>query len=325
MKKYNAEEAKEYREKQMNDATKQLEEGLKSILSSENYKAWLITAAMFPNYSINNQVMIMMQNPHATNVCSFSTWKKLERNVNKGAKGIKIFAPNPFTVYRTVKKKDENGNYIKDENGAFLTEKVPQKVMGYKIVTVFDISDTNGKELPEMKVNELKGDVDHYPELLQALISVSPVPVEFAAVNGDAKGYFSHTERRIVVREGMDELQSIKTLVHEIGHSLTHSDISNAGLENNEKKRNYKEIQAESIAYIVCRNLGLDTSDYSFPYIAGWNEAVDMDSFKESLDSIKKTAAYIIENVNEMLEHTNSLQAEWDTPVEENDLEEEYE
>lgn len=298
---YIPEQKKAYAIKQSEEISKKLEKSLENLYNGEQYKEWLNVASKFHKYSLNNQILIMSQRPDATNVASFTKWKELERNVNKGAKGIKIFAPMHFKKEVDAVQLDENRQPICDSVGKPITKKKEVEYTTFKAVTVFDLSDTNGKPLPTLAVDELKGNVDQYPIIKEALEKVSPVPVSYEEIHNNAKGFFSGMEQKIVIKKDMDEIATIKTLAHEISHSLLHDKEKGTlieGLDETDAARNIKEIQAESCAYILCNHLGLDTSDYSVGYVAGWENKPTMEDFKQSLDTIRITSAKLIDDVD---------------------------
>lgn len=268
--------------KDIKEITEKLEQGVKEIYESEKYKAYLDFMGKFWDYSFNNCVLIMMQKPEATLVAGYRAWQnKFKRFVKKGEKGITILAPCPKKYTKEVE--DENGNIeVKEIN--YTT---------FRACTVFDISQTEGEEVPNI-VRELSESVENYAELLDKLITLSPVPVAFEDVQGGANGYYSHVEKRIVIKAGMGEMQTVKTLVHEISHAILHNKDDG---EEMEATKHEKEVQAESVAYTVCNALGLDTSDYSFGYIAGWSKGKEMKELSASMEVIRKTAKAIIEDL----------------------------
>lgn len=264
------------------EITEQLEKGVKEVYESEKYKAYLDFMGKFYDYSVNNIILILMQKPDASLVAGYQSWKnKFNRQVKKGEKGITIIAPCPHKYKKEVE--DENGNVTEKEIN-FTT---------YRACTVFDISQTDGEEVPKL-ITELSGNVENFVEIVEKLKELAPVPVGFEDIKSGAKGYFSHAEKRIAVQEGMSEQQTVKTLVHEIAHSILHDN------ENGEEKdadRQTKEVQAESVAYSVCKYLGLDTSDYSFGYIAGWAKDREVKALNASMEVIRKTSKAIIEGL----------------------------
>lgn len=291
-------------EEKVKELTDTMEQELSAIYNGDEYKNWLDCASKFPNYSINNQLLIMSQREDATRVCGFHKWKEFNRQVDKGAKGIYILAPQQHKTMMKQPVLDENGVTKLDEDGKPITEEKERVYTTFRPVVVFDVSDTSGEPLPEFKAKELSGKVENFSTIIEALKSISPVPVEFEDIQGGAKGYFSPDKQRIAIKNGMDELQIIKTLAHEVSHSLLHDRFNPRleGVENEfNKTRPVKEIEAESSAYIFCKNLGLDTSDYSLKYVVGWEQDPDMKAFKNSLDVIRLTASHLINKTNELL------------------------
>ncbi len=258
------------REQQMYEITKQLEEGVKALFTSERYTEYLKTMSKFYNYSFNNTVLIALQRPEATLVAGYSAWQKnFHRQVKKGEKGIQIIAPSQRKEKELVEKFDpETNEPILGPDGQPETEVVEHVVSDFRVVRVFDISQTYGEPLPELAIPDLTGQVQNFPLFLQAVKELSPVPIRFGETEGEAKGYYSNKKKEIVVKEDMSESQTIKTLIHEIAHAKLH-DREVLEQTGEEKDQRTKEIEAESIAYTVCQYFGLDTSDYSFPYIAG--------------------------------------------------------
>ena len=288
------------------EITDRLEEGLKELFESEKYKSYLSTMSKFHNYSVNNTLLISLQMPEATLVAGYKAWQKnFGRHVNKGEKAIRILAPSPYIIKEERDKLDPvTGELMFDENGMPLKEEVEIKIPAFQVVSVFDVSQTDGKPLPELGEEELLATVEGYEDFKQAVINVAPVPVGFEDIPGDSKGYFSIGEKRIAVQEGMSESQTLKTMVHEVAHSMLHDKDVNRGdvLEPPAKDRNTKEVEAESIAYIVCQHFGIDTSDYSFGYIAGWSSDKNMKELKSSLDTIRKTASELITGIEAQLQ-----------------------
>lgn len=266
--------------KSIEEITEKLEAGVKSVFESEKYREYLAFMAKFHDYSANNSLLIWMQNPHASLVAGYSAWQsKFNRHVKCGEKGIKILAPMPKKFVK--KSKDENGNETETEIS----------YTAFRAVTVFDVSQTEGDDLPKLSC-DLTSDVERFQEMVEKLKAVAPVHVDFEEIDGSAKGYFSNSEGRIVIRPGMSELQTVKTMVHEIAHSILHNS------ENGEQKdvsRHTAEVQAESVAFTVCSALGLDTSDYSFGYVAGWSEGQEAKELAASMEIIRKTAKTILD------------------------------
>ena len=294
--------ADERTEKQkVQEITDKLEEGLKELFESEKYKTYLSTMSKFHNYSFNNTLLIAMQKPEATLVAGYKAWQKnFERHVNKGEKAIRILAPAPYKIKEERDKLDPvTGEMMFDENGMPQKEQVEVTIPAFRAVSVFDVSQTDGKPIPELEAQELLSTVEGYEDFVQALMNVAPVPIGFEDIPGDSKGYFHTEEKRIAVQENMSESQTLKTMVHEVAHSMLHNKEINRDdlMEAPIKDRNTKEAEAESVAYTVCQHFGIDTSDYSFGYIAGWSSGKDMKELKSSLDTIRKTASELITGI----------------------------
>ena len=294
--------ADERTEKQkVQEITDKLEEGLKELFESEKYKTYLSTMSKFHNYSFNNTLLITMQKPKATLVAGYKAWQKnFERHVNKGEKAIRILAPAPYKIKEERDKLDPvTGEMMFDENGMPQKEQVEVTIPAFRAVSVFDVSQTDGKPIPELEAQELLSTVEGYEDFVQALMNVAPVPIGFEDIPGDSKGYFHTEEKRIAVQENMSESQTLKTMVHEVAHSMLHNKEINRDdlMEAPAKDRNTKEVEAESVAYTVCQHFGIDTSDYSFGYIAGWSSGKDMKELKSSLDAIRKTASELITGI----------------------------
>ena len=255
----------------------------------------------FHNYSFNNTLLIAMQKPEATLVAGYKAWQKnFERHVNKGEKAIRILAPAPYKIKEERDKLDPvTGEMMFDENGMPQKEQVEVTIPAFRAVSVFDVSQTDGKPIPELEAQELLSTVEGYEDFVQALMNVAPVPIGFEDIPGDSKGYFHTEEKRIAVQENMSESQTLKTMVHEVAHSMLHNKEINRDdlMEAPAKDRNTKEVEAESVAYTVCQHFGIDTSDYSFGYIAGWSSGKDMKELKSSLDTIRKTASELITGI----------------------------
>lgn len=287
----------------MKDITDRLEQGIMELYESERYKEYLRVMSKFHNYSLNNTLLIAMQKPDATHIAGYNAWKNnFGRNVMKGEKGIRILAPSPYKIRQKVEKKDlQTGKTVMDGDGNPLTEIKEVIIPAYKIVSVFDISQTEGRELPSIGVNELTGDVEQYEDFYTALEKTSPVPMGFEKIEGGAHGYYHFGEKRIAIDEGMSQLQNLKTAIHEIAHAKLHAIDFNVPREKQPDKpdRRTREVQAESVAYTVCQHYGLDTSDYSFGYVAGWSSGRELVELKSSLEKIHTAAAEIIESVDE--------------------------
>ena len=281
------------------EITDKLEAGLKELFESEKYKSYLSTMSKFHNYSFNNTLLIAMQKPEATLVAGYQAWQKnFERHVNKGEKAIRILAPAPYKIKEERDTLDPvTGEMMFDENGMPQKEETEVTIPAFRAVSVFDVSQTDGKPIPELEVNELLSTVEGYEDFVQALMNISPVPIAFEDIPGDSKGYFSTAEKRIAVQENMSESQTLKTMVHEVAHSRLHDKEVNQSMDIPVKDRNTKEVEAESVAFTVCQHFGIDTSDYSFGYIAGWSSGRNMKELKSSLDTIRKTASELITGI----------------------------
>ena len=283
------------------EITDKLEEGLKELFESEKYKTYLSTMSKFHNYSFNNTLLIAMQKPEATLVAGYKAWQKnFERHVNKGEKAIRILAPAPYKIKEERDKLDPvTGEMMFDENGMPQKEQVEVTIPAFRAVFVFDVSQTDEKPITELEAQELLSMVEGYEDFVQVLMNVAPVHIGFEDIPGDSKGYFHTEEKRIAVKENMSESQTLKTMVHEVAHSMLHNKEINRDdlMEAPIKDRNTKEVEAESVAYTVCQHLGIDTSDYSFGYIAGWSSGKDMRELKSSLDTIRKMASGLITGI----------------------------
>ena len=285
-------------DKKLKEITERLEQGVKEIFTSERYTEYLDTMSKFHNYSFNNTLLITMQKPDATLVAGYQAWqKKFNRHVKRGEKGIQIIAPTPVKEKQEIEKIDpDTQEPIIGEDGQPETEIVEMVIPRFRVATVFDVSQTEGEPIAELDVPELTGSVQFYDIFMEALQDISPVPVRFMEIDGEAKGYYHQTEKYIAIKTGMSNLQSMKTGVHEVAHAILHdSDVMD--VDGIIKGKTAKEVEAESIAYIVCSHFGLDTSEYSFTYIASWCESQNMKTLKASMDTIRKTSAGIIENI----------------------------
>ena len=365
---------------QVREITVKLEQGIKELFESERFKEYLRTMSKFYHYSFSNTLLIAMQKPEATYVAGYTSWQRnFDRQVMKGEKGIKILAPAPYKAKEVREKIDPSTQKpILDADGKPVTETVEVMRPAFKVVSVFDISQTDGKELPDIIVDELSGSVENYAAFFEALKQESPAPIAFEDIPGGAKGYFSPVENRIAIQEGMSEIQTIKTAIHEIAHAKLHSIdqpepepswkivmISDGGTkrdflsgfasetEANEaaeregwrfvdenrfewrleveedtsavqemrKDRHTKEVEAESVAYTVCQRYGIETSDYSFGYIAGWSSDKETKELKGSLETIRKTAAEMIDSIDAklkvlMAEKAQSAEKDAEAPAE---------
>lgn len=270
-KQYTAEEKKAYFAQRKQEVEQALVEGVAKCYTEGNFRNYLDTIAKFHNYSIRNCMLIAWQNPDATLVAGYTDWnKKFKRHVKAGEKGIKILAPAPFKM--KVETEDKDGNKTEEE----IT------VNRYKLVPVFDVSQTEGEDLPTI-CNELTADVDDYEALIQKIIAIATVPVEFENITNGSHGYFDRVAKRIAIKEGMPQAQTVKTLVHEIAHSILHDDAFA------DIPRAIKEVQAESVAYMVCKAIGIDSDDYSFEYVASWAQQ-DMKALTEQMNIVRTTA-----------------------------------
>lgn len=293
-------ESRDKRADELHQITDKLEKGVKDVFQSDKYKQFLNVMAKFPRYSVNNTMLIMMQRPDAQLCQSFTGWKQMGRYVKKGEKGISILAPAPYKIEREQTKLDEKGRPVFDADGEPVKEKVEVTIRAFKVVKTFDLSQTDGKELPTIGPSELVGNIEGYPKLLQALQEISPVPVSFELIDGDAKGFYHLEDKKIVVQDGMSEVQTIKTLLHEMAHQKLH-DKDNVP-EAKDISGNGKEVEAESVAYVVCQHYGINTSDYSFSYVAGWSEGKETPELKASLDKIRQTASEFIYQIDQKME-----------------------
>ena len=339
------------------DITDLLEAGIQDLFSSEKYMTWLRTMSKFHDYSLNNTLLITLQKPEATLVAGYTAWQKqFGRQVLKGEKGIKIIAPTTIKKKVEVDKLDSQTQQpILDEHGDPVKETCVTVIPSFKVVNVFDVSQTEGRELPTIGVDELSGNVQQFDTLFEALKLTSPVSLDFEQINGGAKGFYDPLKNRIVIQEGMSQVQTIKTAIHEISHAMLHGPehpspkpewkivmVSEGGtkvdfrcgfsseadaeasaeadgwrfvdenafewrLEIEEdhnaekivqKNRQTKEAEAERVAYTVCQHYGIDTSDYSFAYIAGWSQDRDASELKSSLNTIRETASEMITKID---------------------------
>ncbi|MCM1118522.1 MAG: YodL domain-containing protein [bacterium] len=296
----------------LKEITDRLEQGITELFDSERYKEYLKVMSKFHNYSFNNTLLIAMQKPDASLVAGFSAWKNnFGRNVMKGQKGIKIIAPSPFKIKQEVEKIDPHTQKpVIGKDGKPVTEEKEIKIPAYKVVSVFDVSQTEGKELPDIAVDELTGDVDRYKDFFAALEKTSPVPIGFEEIGGGSHGYYHLEDKRIAINEGMSELQTLKTAIHEIAHAKLHDIDLNAPQDEQQPRadRRTREVEAESVAYTVCQHYGLDTSDYSFGYVAGWSSGRELSELKSSLETIRSAAAEIINSIDENLAELQKAQ-----------------
>ena len=296
----------------LKEITDRLEQGITELFDSERYREYLKVMSKFHNYSFRNTVLIAMQKPDASLVAGFSAWKNnFERNVMKGQKGIKIIAPSPYKIKQEMQKIDPHTQKpIIGKDGKPVTEEKEVTIPAYKVVSVFDVSQTEGKELPDIAVDELTGDVDRYKDFFAALEKTSPVPIAFENIEGGSHGYYHLEDKRIAINEGMSELQTLKTAIHEIAHAKLHDIDLNAPKDEQQPHvdRRTREVEAESVAYTVCQHYGLDTSDYSFGYVAGWSSGRELSELKSSLETIRSAAAEIINSIDENLAELQKAQ-----------------
>jgi len=276
------------------ELTDRLENGIKELYASGRYAEYLAAMSKFHRYSFGNALLILLQCPTASTVAGYNTWKKtFGRQVKRGEKGIQILAPCQFTYLVEYQKIDPvTGQPLYGKDGKPLTERRQENATRFKVATVFDVSQTEGRELPNIGVSELTGEVSDFTGIYDRLTALSPLPVEQDHVPGTAKGYASFMEGRIVIKPGMSQVQTIKTLIHEIAHAKLHNPDFLS--EEQKKARREKEVEAESVAYVVCQHFGIDTSDYSFGYVAGWSRGQELAELKASLDVIHSTAGEII-------------------------------
>lgn len=291
---------------QLKEITERLEQGVKDIFTSEMYTKYLLTMSKFHNYSFNNTLLIAMQRPDATLVAGYNAWKnKFNRYVKKGEKGIQIIAPAPVKEREEREKIDKDtGLTVLNENGEPEIEVVERVIPRFRVTTVFDYAQTDGEPLPTLEVNELTARVKDYTLLKEAIEQVSPVPIRFGEIEGSAKGYYSHMDKEICVRADMGESQTIKTMIHEVAHAMLH-DSDQMKQRGEEKDQLTKETEAESIAFTVCSALGIDTSDYSFPYVASWASGKELKELKDSMDTIRLTAADFLEKLEAAVAERN--------------------
>ena len=283
----------------MKEITDRLETGIQELFESERYTAYLTSMAKFHSYSFNNTLLIAMQGGQL--VAGYNKWRDdFHRNVKRGEKGIKILAPAPYKVKKEMPKLDEQGQPVMDKDGKPLTEVQETQVPAFKIVSVFEVSQTEGEPLPSIGVDELAGNVEQYEDFFKALEQTSPVPMAFEDIPGGSHGYYHLTEKRIAIQENMSELQTLKTAIHEIAHAKLHAIDPDAPVTKQADRPDSRtrEVQAESVAYAVCQHYELDTSDYSFGYVAGWSSGKDLKELRASLETIRATAHELITTID---------------------------
>ena len=276
---------------------------MQDLFNSDSYRNYLSTMSKFHNYSFNNTLLIAMQKPDATLVAGYKAWQKnFERHVNKGEKAIRILAPTPYKIKEERDKIDPvTQELLLDKDGNPQKEEVEITIPAFRAVSVFDVAQTDGKPIPELAAKELLSDVEGYQDMIRAVEAISTVPIELEEIAGDSKGYYDREAKRIAVQENMSESQTLKTMIHEVAHSKLHSKEVEQD-EQMRKDRNTKEVEAESIAYTVCQHFGVDTSDYSFGYIAGWSSGRDTKELRASMDTIRRTASELITGIEEQLQ-----------------------
>ncbi len=284
------------------ELTDKLEAGIKEVFASDHYRKYLSTMNKFHSYSYNNTLLINMQKPEASYVAGYKTWETLGRHVKKGEKGITILAPCPYKSVKYVDVIDPDTHQVKrDDFGNPMKEKKEIAYASFKAISIFDISQTEGKPLPEL-VRELQGEIPDYKILMDSIRDVAPVPIQFESWDKSKKGHYDLAEKEIVIKSGMSDLQTIKTAIHETTHSILHKD------KEHTKDSKTMEVEAESVAFVVCQHFGLDTSDYSFGYLASWSSDKDLPELKSSLQTIQKTAHEVIGQLDKAIsKNTNNL------------------
>lgn len=298
-KKYNSKTYEE-RQEELKNTLKILEQGIKNVFTSDKYMEYLKTMSKFHNYSINNVLWVQMQNPNASVIAGLKTWNELGRKVNKGEKALRVLAPMKHTKLIEIEKVDANTKKP-------IKEKQKVEWISYKAVPVFDISQTNGKELPSL-ISELQGNIKHFDHMKNALTKVAKIPIEFEDIK-DSKGYYHLTENRIAIKKGMSDMQTIKTMIHEIAHSRLHN-IKEEKSISSIMNRNAKETEAESVAFVVSNHFDIDTSDYSFGYIASWSKDYELTDLKASLSRIQKESSSLITEIEAEVEKVLEIENE---------------
>ena len=281
--------------------TDQLEQGVSDIFQSGQYAAYLTAMSKFHHYSFGNAMLIFMQCPNASHVAGYHDWKrKFGRQVKRGEHGITIHAPCPYRRREEVEETAPDGSTA-------TTIQLVQRV-GFRTVTVFDVSQTEGKPLPEL-VHKLTGGVVDYERITEAISHLSPYPISIEAFPGAAFGCCNFAERRILVQPDMSQVQTIKTMIHEVSHAKLHAPKEGAAPEENRsEQRSSREVEAESVAYVVCQHFGIDTSDYSFGYVAGWSRGKDLTQLRASLERIRDTAVELIDSIDPPKELSQPVQ-----------------
>lgn len=277
-------------------------DGIREFLDGDKYKEYLHTMGKFHEYSARNSLLILMQRPDATLVAGYSTWQSLfQRQVQRGEKGIQIVAYSTRKSVERVDRRDRNGNLVYDEKGNVVTDTAIKKVPQFIPVYVWDVKQTAGKPLPEI-ATELEGSVKNYSLLQQAIQDISDFPITFANIPNGAKGYCDHAKKTIVIQSGMSEAQTVKTALHELAHSIMHEGKKNLD-------RRTKEVQAESVAFAVCDHYGIDTSDYTFPYLATWSSSTELKELQASMDTIQKAINSLIHTIDSRFAELQKEQA----------------
>ena len=292
----------------LKEITDSIEQGIKDLFLSDRYAQYLRTMSRFHRYSVNNTMLIYMQKPDATLVAGFNKWRdQFSRNVMRGEKGIKIIAPTPFKKKIEEEKLDPDTKVpVLDADGKVIMEEKEIKIPMYKVVSVFDVSQTEGKPLPTL-ANDLTGNVKQYEIFMEALQRSSPVPLAFEAMELNTDGYFSEKGQRIAIRSGMSEVQTVSAAVHEITHATLHNydQAKFAAAKGDEtaeppkpKDRRTEEVEAESVSYAVCQYYGIQTGENSFGYIASWSKGKELPELRASLETINKTASSLISDID---------------------------
>ena len=285
-------------DERIQELTDKLEKGIAQVFDSDQYALYLKTMSKFHRYSFRNVMLIFYQCPEASRVAGFNAWKKdFGRTVKRGEHGIQILAPVTYTTLEAQPVLDPvTLKPLLNSDGTVKTVVAPVKRQSFKVAHVFDISQTEGPELPSLGVDELTGNVEGYNAIFNAICKISPVPVLFRDEAAQySKGAFYHDDQTIRINPGMSEIQTVKTGIHELAHAKLHNTEGDEAIP--EKDRHTKEVEAESVAYVVCQHFGIDTSDYSFVYVAGWSKGREMDELKASLDTISNTAKEIIDGI----------------------------
>lgn len=287
--------------KDMDSIMQNLETGVAELFTSERYQEYLKTMSKFHNYSFNNTLLIAMQRPDATLVTGYRNWQSMGRQVKKGEKGITIIAPAPIKRKKEQTVLDQDQKLVIGPDGKPKTEEVEITLPCFKAITVFDIEQTTGEPIQTLAPEILTAAVEDFDLFLQAIREISPVPIRFDAIEGSANGYYHNLNKEIVIKKDMSQSQTLKTAIHETAHARLH-DKEIMESQSIEKDRLTKEVEAESVAYCVCSAFELDTSEYSFPYIAGWSSGKEMRELKSSMDVIRKTAGEMIDELIEKIE-----------------------